>query len=250
MKKTSRKIKSILAFCLIFLLPAVALADPAIYVCSTGTVTLAYTGAYTLASGDQTVWQKVDAGGTALSGSPAVVKTYNGTAGSENLTVTGGTELDAAGSHYWRVHVISASGASCTGDPSDPIEVYMLPAYTVQVTPATASYCIDGTTNTTKTVITSLATPANSATLPTGVDFSYAWVTVPGSGVGAVDGTDSKKFNMTTTTAGSYTVTSNVTYTVPAGKTLKSPGGTPCTESGSTTVTVTAKPAKPVISVS
>lgn len=250
MKKTSRKIKLTLAFCLMFVFPIAALADPAIYVCSTGNVTLAYSGAYTLVSGDQTVWQKVDAAGTPLSGSAAVVKTYNGTAGTENLTVTGGTELDAAGSHFWRVHVLTASGAGCTGDPSDPIEVYMLPAYTVQVTPATASYCLDGSTNTTKTVISSLATPANSAVLPTGVVFNYAWVTVPGSGVGAVDGTDAKLFNMTTSTAGSYTVTSNVTYTVPAGKTLKSPGGTPCTESGSTTVTVTAKPAKPTISAS
>ncbi|MBB5436618.1 hypothetical protein HDC92_000282 [Pedobacter sp. AK017] len=250
MKKTSRKIKLVLAFCLVFLLPVAALADPAIYVCSTGTVTLAYTGAYTLTTGDQTVWQKVDASGTALSGSAAEVKTYNGTAGSENLTITGGSELNVAGSHYWRVHVISASGASCTGDPSDPIEVYMLPAYSVQVTPASAAYCIDGTTNLTKTVITSLATPANSATLPAGVNFNYAWVTVPGSGVGDVDVNDSKKFNMTTGTVGSYTVTSNVTYTVPAGKTLKSPGATPCTESGSTTITVTAKPAKPSISAS
>lgn len=231
------------------MLPIAALAAPDIYVCSTGSVTLAYTGTYALVANDQVIWQKVDNTGAPISGSAPVVKTYT-TAGTENLTVTGGTELDVAGDHFWVVHVVSASGASCTGDVSDPIDVYMLPAYTVAVTPATASYCLAGSTNTTKTTISALATPANSATLPAGVDFNYAWVTTPGTGVGAVDSGDSKVFNMTAATAGSYTVTSNVTYAVPAGKTLKSPGGTPCTESGAATVTVTTAPAKPTITVS
>lgn len=239
-----------MALCAMLILPLGAFAAPDIYVCGAGTVTLAYTGTYTLATGDKVVWQKVDAGGTPVSGSPAQVIPYTGTVGSANLTVTGGTELNAPGDHFWVAHVLSADPAACTGDVSAAIDIYMLPAFTVDVTPATASYCVAGTTNLVKTVVSTVATPANSATLPTGVVFVYDWSSSP-VGAGAVDAGDPQKFNMTSTTVGSYTITSNAKYSTTAtGKPLKSPGGNACVESGTTTITVAPKPGTPTITVS
>ncbi|AOM75787.1 hypothetical protein [Pedobacter steynii] len=249
MKTTSKTIRLAVAFCFLFILPlSVFSATPDIYVCGTGSVTLAYSGTYVLATGDKVVWQKVDAGGVPVSGYTAVVNTFSGTAGSADLTVTGGTDITAAGEHFWVAHVISADPAACTGDVSTPIDIYMLPTFTVAVTPAATTYCVAGTTNTTKTVVSSLATPASG--LPANVVFTYDWNgTTPGAGT--VDGTDSKKFNMTSVTPASYTVTSNVKYDVSAtGKTLKSAGGTACLETGSTTITVAPKPGTPTITVS
>lgn len=249
MKTTSKTIRLAMAFCLLFILPmGVFAAVPDIYVCGTGSVTLAYTGSYTLVTGDKVVWQKVDAGGIPVSGSAAVTNTYSGTAGSADLTVAGGTDMTTAGEHFWVAHVISADPAACTGDVSAAIDIYMLPTFSVAVTPAATSYCVAGTTNTTKTVVSSLATPASG--LPTGVVFDYDWIGTT-AGAGAVDGTDPKKFNMTSTTPASYTVTSNVKYNVSGtGKTLKSAGGTACTQAESTIITVAPKPGTPTITVS
>lgn len=248
MKTTSKKIRSIMAFCAMLILPFGAYAVPDIYVCGAGTVTLAYTGTYTLVSGDKVVWQKVTAAGVPVSGSAAQVVPYDGTPGSGNLVVTGGTDLPVAGDHYWVAHVVTADPATCTGDVSALIDIYMLPAFTVAVTPATASYCAEGTTNLTKTIVTTAATPAS--TLPAGVNFVYDWSSTP-TGAGSVDAGDPKKFNMTTTTLGSYVVTSSVKYsTTVAGKPLKSPGGNACVETGTTTITVAPKPGTPTITVS
>lgn len=250
MKTTSKTIRLMMAFCFILALPLGVFAAPDIYVCSTGTVTLAYTGTYVLNTGDKVVWQKVDGSGTPIPGSAAVVNTYTGTTGSADLTVTGGTELNAPGDHYWVAHVISADPGACTGDVSAAIDIYMLPTFTVTLDPTSATYCVAGTTNAIKTVITSTATPASGATLPTGVVFAYDWSSSP-AGAGAVDPADPKKFNMTSTTVGSYTITSNVKFDVSAtGKVLKSPGGNACVESGTSTITVSPKPGTPTITVS
>lgn len=246
MKTTSRKFKLMMAFLAVLILPLGAFAVPDIYVCGAGTVTLAFTGAYTPVNGDKVIWQKVEADGTTPIGA-AIVKPYSGV-GTGDLVLTGTTDLTTAGDHYYRAHVVSADPATCTGDVSNAIDIYMLPTFTVDVTPATASYCVEGSTNTVKTIVSASASPAS--TLPAGVVFAYSWSSTPAA-AGAVDAGDSKKFNMTATTVGSYTVTSSVTFDVSAtGKTLKSASGTPCTQTGSTTITVAPKPGTPVISVS
>lgn len=249
MKTTSKTIRLAMAFCLLFILPlGVFAATPDIYVCGTGSVTLAYTGTYTLATGDKVVWQKVTAAGAPISGSAAVVKTFDGTAGTENLTVVGGTDMTDAGEHFWVAHVISADPAACTGDVSALIDIYMLPSFTVNISPAATSYCVAGTTNFTKTIVTALADP--TATPPTGVVFDYDW-TGTTAGAGAVDGTDPKKFNMTSVTPAAYTVKANAKYNVTAtGKVLKSAGSDACVQSNSTIITVAPKPGTPTITVS
>lgn len=249
MKTTSTTIRLAMAFCLLFILPlGVFAATPDIYVCGTGSVTLAYTGTYTLANGDKVVWQKVDAAGTPIGGSAAVVKTFDGTPGTGNLTVVGGTDMTTAGEHFWVAHVVSADPAACTGDVSALIDIYMLPSFTVDISPAATTYCAEGTTNATKTVVSAVATPAS--TPPTGVVFDYDW-TGTTAGAGAVDGTDPKKFNMTSTTPAAYTVKANAKYNVTAtGKALKSAGSDACIQSNSTTITVAPKPGTPTITVS
>jgi hypothetical protein len=238
----TRKILYILFF---FFLPCAAFAAPDIYVCGSGQVTLKYTGGHTLVAGDKVIWQEVDASGTPLPAVGAVSKTYSGNATDTDYLLTGTTDLTSAGDHYYRAHVVTADPAQCSGDVSTAIDVYMLPTFTVDLTPASATYCADGTTNNTKTVVTAAATPASA--LPTGVVFSYDWA---GSNGGTVDGTDASKYNMTTTTVGSYTVTAKADFNVTAtGKPLKSSAGG-CGQSGSTTIKVAAKPGTPTISVS
>ncbi|TDQ06374.1 hypothetical protein [Pedobacter metabolipauper] len=251
MKIINRKIKLLMALCFTLVLPlGVFAAVPDIYVCSTGEVNLAYSGTYVLVTGDKVVWQKVDAAGAPIPSYTAQTLTYNGTASSTNLLVTGTTDLTTTGEHFWKAHVVSADPAACTGDVSNAIDIYMLPAFTVDVTPETSAYCVEGTTNTTKTVVTAAATIANSATLPTGVVLAYNW-TGTTAGAGAVDGTDPKKFNMTATTVGTYTVVSNVVFDVTAtGKTLKSPASGVCTATDSAEIKAAPKPGTPVITVS
>lgn len=250
MKTKISKIKLTIALLFAFVLPvSVLAATPDIYICGTGSVTLSYTNPdYTLATGDRVFWQKVSSTGTPIVGSPVVEKVVSATE-TGALTVTGGTDLTGAGEHFWVSHVISAAPGGCTGDVSGLIDVYLLPPFTVTLTPASSTYCEAGSTNTTKTVITAAAAVTTGNTLPTGVDFVYDW-SGSTAGAGAVDAGDQKTFNMTTAVVGTYTITSQAKYVVPAGKLLKGSTGTPCEESGSTTIKVTPKPGTPTISVS
>ena len=249
MKTRTKKIKLMLALSVFFLLPLGLFAAPLAYICGTGSVTLKYTGTYTLLNGDRVIWQEVQADGiTPLSGAAAVSNTSNGVAGDADLILTGGGNLGAAGEHYYRMHVVTSAPGGCTGDPSDAVSVYMLPAYAVALTPTTESYCEAGATNTTKSVITALATPAGGATLPAGVKFVYAWA---GSTGGTPSGTDNNTYSMTATTVGSYTVASQATFDVSGagGAPLKSAAGSGCTESATTTIKVSAVPTKPTITI-
>ena len=252
MKTNSTKIKLFLTLCLMLTLPlsllAFAAPEPSIFVCSDGAVKLKYSGGYTLVNTDQVIWQEVTFTGStfaATAGVAPVIKTYSG-AGTADLDVNSGTEL-STGAHYWVAHVISASGAGCTGDVSEPINVYKLPSFSVTVSPTTASFCLDGTTNLAKPQVTATVDPA-VGTLPTNVVFNYDW-TGSTANAGAVN-TNVTKFDVTATAAADYNVTVKVTYNVTAtGKLLKSPGDIPCSSSATAVIKATNKPAAPTITV-
>lgn len=237
--KTITKIKLTLALLFALAMPTSIFAAD-IYVCGNGTVTLKYTGAYTLAAGDRVIWQQVDAAGDPISTSAAIPKTYTSAATDTDLGLTGGTgDLASPGEVFYRANVISASPAECTGDLSTPISVYMLPAITVDLGSTSSNYCAGAT----PTVITALT---NATSLPTGFAVTLNWA---GSTGGAVDAVDNTKYNMSAATAGSHTVTVNATYNNTSGKLLKS-GSTSCTTTGSKTITVSPKPSAPTITVS
>jgi len=245
MKTKINTFKLTVALCLMFLLPMGVMADPIAYVCGSGSVALKYTGTYTLVNGDLVIWQKVDGTGAPIGG--AVSKTYDGTAASIDLTLTGGTELTAAGEYFYRVHVVATTAGSCTGDPSDAISVYRLPAFTVALSSTVASYCAGGSTNSTPAVVTATATPA-SGTFPAGVSVIYDWA---GSTGGAVDGTNNAKYNFgNANTAATYNVSAVGTFAVPSGTLLKSDATAGCTATGTTSVVVTPVPGKPTITAS
>lgn len=256
MKTTIKTIKLTLAFCLLTLLPLSLFAAPpapGIYICGTGTVTLKYSGTYVLKTGDKVVWQKVvyDQTGTNFSASPgytAITKTYNGTATDTDLTVTGGLaadQLTTAGDHYWVAHVIGIDPIVCTGDVSDPVDVYMLPAYGLTLTPTASTYC----GNAAAVSLDALATPAGGATIPSDIEFEYDW-TGTTAGAGAVDANDAKKFVMSATTAQDYTVVSNAKYKSKTGLHVKSANDDGCKATKSETIKVIAAPTKATISVS
>ncbi|NRF37946.1 hypothetical protein [Pedobacter foliorum] len=250
MKTKISKIKLTIALLFAFVLPvSVLAATPDIYICGTGSVTLSYTNPdYTLATGDRVFWQKVDAAGVPIAGSAVVEKVVSATE-TGALIVTGGTDLTGAGEHFWKSHVISAAPGGCTGDVSSAIDVYLLPPFEVTLTPASSTYCEAGSTNTTKTIVTAAAAVTAGNTLPAGVDFAYDW-SGSTTNAGTVDATDQTKFNMTSTTVGTYTITSKAKYVAQGGKLVKGSTGTPCEETGSTTIKVTPKPGTPTISVS
>jgi len=246
MKTKINTFKFTMALCLMFLLPMGVMAAPIAYVCGSGSVALKYDGTspYTLVTGDLVIWQQVDDTGNPIGG--AISKTYNGTASSTDLTLTGGTELTAAGEYFYRVHVVSTTG-SCTGDPADAISVYRLPAFTVALASTVASYCAGGSTNSTPAVVTATATPA-SGTFPAGVSVTYDWAASTG---GAVDGSDNTKYNFgNANAAATYNVSAVGTYAVPSGTLLKSDATAGCTATGTTSVVVTPVPGKPTITAS
>jgi hypothetical protein len=247
MKTKIKTFKLTIALCLMFLLPMGVMAAPIAYVCGSGSVALKYDGTspYTLVNGDLVIWQQVDDNGTPIGG--AISKTYNGTASSTDLVLTGGTELTTAGEYFYRVHVVASTAGSCTGDPADAISVYRLPAFTVALSSTVASYCAGGSTNSTPAVVTATATPA-SGTFPAGVSVTYDWA---GSTGGAVDGTDNAKYNFgATNTAATYNVSAKGTFAVPSGTLLKSDATAGCTATGTTSVIVTPVPGKPTITAS
>jgi len=259
MKTKITKFNLMLAICL-FALPIslfAAAPAPEIYICGAGTVTLKYSGAYVLQTGDQVVWQKVtyNAGTDDYAPAPgysAVLKQYNGTASDTDLIVTGGSATDllnAPGEHFWRAHVIASSPIVCTGDVSPAINIYVLPTFTLALNSPITNYCNTGTTNNTKATVTATVTPGS--TLPTGVsDFDYDW-SGSTTGAGAVDPTDSKSFLMSSTTAGDYTIQAVAKYkTTYNGKNVKSQTGTPCEETKTTVIKVTNAPTQPTITVS
>jgi hypothetical protein len=252
MKTNSTKIKLFLTLCLMLTLPlsllAFAAPDPSIYVCSDGAVKLKYTGGYTLVNTDQVIWQEVTFTGSTFAAKPGVapvIKTYSG-AGTADLDVNADVAL-STGAHYWVAHVISASGAGCTGDVSEPINVYKLPPFTVTVSPTTASFCIDGSTNLTKPQVTATV-DLSGETLPTNVVFNYNWAGSTAT-AGAVN-TDQTKFDVTATAPADYNVIVKVTFDVSATtKVLKSPVAGPCSSSATAVIKATSKPAAPVITV-
>jgi hypothetical protein len=237
MKSKITKIKLTLALLFALAMPASVLAAD-IYVCGTGTVTLKYSGTYSLVSGDKVIWQKVDAAGDP-SGA-AVEKIYTSAATDTDLLLTGGAgDLAVAGEVFYKSHVISSSSAACSGDVSTAVSVYMLPAITVDLGSTSADYC-SGATPTTVTATT------NAASLPAGFAVTLSWT---GSTGGAVNGTDNTKYDMTSTTAGTHTVAVSATYENTSGKALKTSAGG-CATTATKSITIAPKPAAPTITVS
>jgi len=239
MKTRITKIKLTLALLFALAMPASVMAAD-IYVCGNGTVTLKYSGAYTLVAGDRVIWQKVDAAGDPIGTSSAVTKTYTSAATDTDLELTGGAgDLASAGEAFYKAHVLTASPAECSGDVSSAISVYMLPAITVDLGSTSSNYCAGAT----PTVVTATT---NAASLPAGFAVTLSWT---GSTGGAVDGTDNTKYNMSATAAGSHTINVSASFNNTSGKPLKS-GSTSCATTGTKTITIAPKPAAPTITVS
>ena len=128
MKTKLTTLRLIVILALMLPISAFAKSYP-LYLCGTGTATLepAIAG---IAPTDQVIW--VDVTG----GSNTTLKTGSGT--DMNFTIPTGLSV---GEHIYRVHSVSASPNSCTGDYTE-FQFYVLPPITVGLsTPTNANYC-------------------------------------------------------------------------------------------------------------
>ncbi|WP_214225131.1 hypothetical protein [Pedobacter sp. B4-66] len=219
---------------LLFALPIGAFSQTVTaYLCGTGTATLVPDfGTYIPVNGDKIVWSEV--GGGAV--------TY--TVGTDpTLTFTTPSNL-SNGDHKYTVHVIPLDQTVCPGSPSDEYLIHKLPGTTVALASPIANYCTDAPS---RSVIT--ATPATPP--PAGVTLTYTWsATSGGSPVTITDlGTSvGNVFTMKSgVTDGTYIFTAVAKYdtgSVPLKPT------TSCEYTSTTqSITVTAKPGKPTVTV-
>ncbi|WP_257658977.1 hypothetical protein [Parapedobacter lycopersici] len=258
MKTISKSLKigtSIGLFFTCFTQPIIA-AD--IFVCGDGEVTLGYapTSEYNLQVGDEVMWQEWDVVNGVNIGAPQVL-TYDGTPASVNLTLQG-PNLDD-GSHNYIVFVLS-TGDECTGDNSDPVEIFKLPELSILLgTPSFAQYCEDGSGPDGQTSSEIVATTTPGIALPSEVLLVYTWTADGITDVSSIGSSTpnsttvtelTNTFTLTTNTVGVYTFNTSVAYAAAAADgTIIKGGGCLTTSTNSQTVEVTAKPGKPVITV-
>lgn len=213
------------------------------YVCSNGTVNLTpdapgATITYT--------WDVKNSGGTSIATYP---KTITPTAGVYAITMPAATTADT----YTILLVSTSSDNSICAPDVATNTVIVLPPLTVGITaPNNPAYC------TTATSHSSFVT-ASPGTLPSGgtiaadleTDFSYTLTkdgaTVTPGDYGTIVG---NVYTLTTTTAGVYVISATIKYKqkAPTNLLLSSTGGCPTT--ATQTITVTATPAAPSITVS
>lgn len=206
---------------------------PQVYLCGTGqAVLIPDFGTYTLVAGDRVIWSEIGGGGA------AVTSTFPA---SPNFTTPAGL---SDGAHTYKVSVIPADVNACPGDASDDYVVYKLPTTTIALNSTVDLYCTDAPTR-------SVITAAPVVTPPTGVTFDYVWsATLGGTAVdittlGSASGsTFSLQANVT---PGAYTFTAVGTYNT--GAVPIRPAASCATTSSTKTITVTAKPGKPTISI-
>lgn len=247
---------------LFFAFTLLANAQPNIYVCDDGTVTLGYSGAHPLQSGDEVVWQKWNVNSDEPIDAPEV-RTYGGDPSSVTLEIDGGT-LTSTGEHHYRMYVIAIDPKSCGSDLSDPVEVYKLPALSLALgTPSLAAYCEAADNSEISQPATSeiVATTATTG-LPTGILLEYAWSVErdnnPVANLGDVGSATSNSttvteltntFTMNTTAVGVYEFSAKVKYAAETADGITVKGGCETATPETQTVEVTEKPGKPTITV-
>lgn len=222
-----------------------------VYLCGNVTATLRpnVPAPTILANGDKVHWF--------LDGSPLIVKTYDGTDASIQITVPANLPV---GEHKYTTIVETA--AECMGDESEPFNIYKLPNKTLALTENRATYCAEESNAIKDATITATTTitPATPA-LPAGIEYAYTWsVTKDGNAVspGTADNsnTSTSVYTMNTTTAGTYIFHAKVKYVLNAaamanGSVLKAEDTEGCEveQTSTTTVIVTPKPSKPTITL-
>lgn len=213
-----------------------------VYIAGSNTVITLKPTNVTINAGDQVVWVETTGGSNN--------QVQSGT--TQNYTTPANLSI---GEHSYRVHIISAAPASCTGDPSVEYKVFKLPATTVALSaPTNALYCENASTPSSQIV----ATP--STTLPSGVTatYAYTWTATKGGTSTAVNSvgsssnaanTLSSTFTVSTVSVGTYKLQAQATpsFTVPVGSVLKGAGE--AATSGEETVKVEPKPGQPTIEV-
>jgi hypothetical protein len=224
-----------------FMLPMSTFAKSyALYLCGGATATLqpAIAG---VALADQVIWVDVT-GGT-------------------NTTLKSGTGADmnysipnnlAVGEHTYRVHSVSASPNSCTGDYTEFV-FYVLPPITVTLSnPTNANYCEAASGTNTSSSITATTNTLDPSL--TDVSFNYLWTGTKGGttvdvttiGTGATTST----YVLNTTAPETYIFKAAANYAVSSGV-LKSGDNSGCavTSAASSPIKVTPKPAAPTITI-
>lgn len=217
-----------------------------LYLCDAGTAKLRTPQEAGLAVGDKVHWF--------VDGNPyGTPLTYNGTAGSTDITVPANL---AVGPHNYTSYIVSKDG--CMGPESDPFTVYKLPTKSIALSaPTQATYCGDASGTNLSSVITATATPG--ASLPDGVGYTYTWsathngtAVLPVTTIGTITGSEpnvNNTFTLNTTDAGTYVFNAAVVYTLLAGNTgtLRPTDGCEVATTTTQTITVTPKPGKPTI---
>ncbi|WP_316747777.1 hypothetical protein [Pedobacter gandavensis] len=241
----------------LFALPFNALADTfELYLCGAGSANLTpdLVAIATLKAGDKLIWQEVNPDDSPVGGASSIDVLTNGVA--PLFPVTG----LSVGAHYYKVHIISSSANSCSGDASPKFNVYSLPAPGVSIAAPTQAFCIGGSNPAlTSSIITATATALDPKL--TDVTYEFTWTGTKGgtalspvTSVGTIapiTTVNENTFTLDNTAGvGNYIFKASVKYLILPNKgTLKGDTGTGCTaESAATpTITVTPKPATPTI---
>jgi hypothetical protein len=155
-------------------------------------------------------WYKIDAAGVKQEVTSQTGRTYTETSG-------------AAG--YYTYQVVTENANGCTSPLSDPLQIYVLPELTVNITTPTSSMCAVASNS---TVLTANVTPA------TGYTINYQWtrggVDIPGA------------------TSSTYTVTNETTAaTVTFGVKTSYALNSTCAATNTKDIVITPLPTKPAI---
>lgn len=157
-------------------------------------------------------WYKTDAAGVKQEVTSQTGRTYTETSG-------------AAG--YYTYTVVTENANGCTSPLSDPIQIYVLPELSVNITTPTTSMCAIATNS---TVLTANVTPG------TGYTMNYQWTR---------NGTDITGANSSTYTVTNETTAATVTYGVKVTYALNST----CSATDTQDIVLTPLPTKPAITV-
>jgi hypothetical protein len=155
-------------------------------------------------------WYKIDPNGVRQEVTTQTGRTYTETSG-------------AAG--YYTYQLVTENANGCTSPLSDPLQVYILPALSVNITTPTSSMCAVATNS---TVLTANVTPA------TGYTINYQWTK------GGVDipGATSSTYTVT-----NQTTAATITYGVKTSYALNST----CAATATKDIEITPLPTKPAI---
>ena len=173
----------------------------------------------------------------------AVITGFTTSALTQTFTVEGAYKL--------RLLVKDGNGCWSDVDATKDIDIFVLPDFTVTVTPdagTPASYC----TNSDATLRTKLnataATVTGSVALPSEVTIALAdWYKTPSTGslASLTKLATSNPYQVTETTVGTYYFVATGKYVIPTGRLISAAAD--ATASSPVTITVTAPPAAPVI---